>query len=75
MLQFSDGGGCGGSKVIIFKSFGWCGRCLPESKLLEIIEVFQSANFTFPENAALFIDCDNNEEISKVYLIKNEELK
>lgn len=70
LLQFSDGGGCGGCKVIAFETFGWCGRCLPESKLQEVIKTFQSASFSFPELAVLLIDCDNNDEISKVYLIK-----
>lgn len=58
-LKISDGEKCGGTKVLSLEVYGACYRSLDEEKIMEVIEVFKSANFIFPELASLTINDDN----------------
>ena len=46
--QTSDGGKAGGPKALILESYGACYRCVGGEKIAEIIEVFKSAEFEWP---------------------------
>jgi len=58
--KLSDGGADGGAKVLSFESFGTCPRSIGMKKINQLIDVFNSAPFEYPEYAVLLIDDDND---------------
>ena len=57
--QVTDGGLCGGAKIVAFEAFATCPRCIGLEKINELIATFKKAPFDSPEYALLLIDCDN----------------
>ena len=70
-IKMTEGSRTGGSKVLIFESYGACYRSLGEQKITEIISAFRLADFQFPELAVLIID-DDNEVFSGIVLATTE---
>ena len=59
-IKISDATKSGGSKVLIFESFGACYKSLGSTKIDEIISTFKSAPFAWPGLAVLIIDDDDD---------------
>jgi len=71
-FQVSDCTKCGGDKVLSFESYGASYRSLGDDKIYEIISVFKSADFDYPEYAVLIIDDDNESKFQGVHVINNK---
>ena len=68
----SDGGKCGGDKVVSFSTYAACWRCIGEEKIIELIRTFRAIKARdeyvyFGEYIRLLINCDNKEEYNGVY--------
>jgi len=65
---FTDSSKCGGLKIVTFKAYGTCPRCIGSDNINKLISAFKAAPFENPQYAVLFIDDDNGAFVGKILL-------